>query len=284
MRQLAPNVYIHTTSTTVNVAAILTSEGVVFVDAPMLPDEARTWRHSVANVTDAPPLYLINTDYHGGHALGDPLLGGTILAHEAMWRHLEGMSESYRGKLLEKWEKEFPFEFPEMRKLAFTRPELTFEGRMTLYCGDTTVQIIHVGGHTAATSMVYLPEQSILFTGDILVVGRYPYLGDANTKEWMDALTLIRRMNPSVIVPGHGKVCDSKATDPLSAYLRHIRAGVRKFFHAGRSKSETVSKLRRQEWIVYPGVKRAGLDLTIKANISRVYDEFKFEARRKQAG
>lgn len=284
MRQLAPNVYIHTTSTTVNVAAILTSEGVVFVDAPMLPDEARTWRHSIANVTDAPPLYLINTDYHGGHALGDPLLGGTILAHEEMWRRLERMSDSYRGKILESWEKQYPFEFAEMRKLAFTRPELTFGGRMTLYCGDTTIQIIHVGGHTSATAMVYLPDQDLLFTGDNLVVRRYPYLGDADTKDWLDALTLIRRMDPAMIVPGHGEVCDAKATEPLSTYLRQIRAGVRKFFNAGRSKSETVSRLRRQEWMTYPGVKRAGLDLTIKANVSRVYDEFKFEARRAQAG
>ncbi len=282
MQRLAPNVYIHTTSTTTNVAAILTSEGIVFVDAPMLPDEGRTWRYSLANVTDAPSLYLINTDYHGGHALGDPLLGGTIVAHEEMWRRLEGMSDSFRGKLLEKWEKDFPFEFAEMKKLAFTRPELTFEGRMTLYCGDTTVQVIHVDGHTPATSMVYLPDQDMLFTGDTLVVGRYPYLGDANTKEWLDALTLIRRMDPAVIVPGHGEVCDAKATEPLSAYLRQIRSGVRRYFNAGRSKSETVSKLRRQDWMAYPDVKPTGLDSTIKANISRVYDEFKFEARRKK--
>lgn len=282
MRQLAPNVYVHATSTGVNVGAILTSGGLVYIDAPMMPEEARAWRQNLAELTGAEPAYLINTDYHGGHAVGDPLLGGTLVAHEAMWKHLTGMSESYRQKILDKWQKDYPNEFAEIRTLAFARPELTFLGRMTLYCGDTTLQLIHVGGHTPATSMVYLPEARILFTGDILVLERYPYLGDANTKEWLEALTLIRRLDPAIVVPGHGDVCDSKATEPLSAYIRAIRAGVRQFFKGGKSKSETISKLRKQEWVMYPSSDKAGLDALIKTNISRVYDEMKAEARQKQ--
>lgn len=282
MRRLAPNVYVQSTSTGVNVGVILTSEGLVFVDAPLIPDEARAWRQSVASVTDAEPRFLINTDYHGGHAVGNPLLGGTIVAHEFAWKHLTGMSESYRQKIYDKWIKDHPFEFAEIKALAFSRPELTFQGRMALYCGDTTIQLIHVGGHTPATAMVHLPESGILFTGDILVLNRYPYLGDANTKEWLEALTLIRRLEPAIIVPGHGAPCDSKATEPLSAYIRAIRSGVRQFYKAGKSKSETVNKLRRQDWAMYPGADKTGIDMLIKANISRVYDEMKMEARGKE--
>ncbi|MGB9592878.1 MAG: MBL fold metallo-hydrolase, partial [Anaerolineae bacterium] len=266
MRQLAQNVYVHATSTGVNVGAILTSEGLVYIDAPMMPDEARAWRQNLAELTGAEPIYLINTDYHGGHAVGDPLLGGTLVAHESMWKHLTGMSESYRQKILDKWQKDYPDAFAEIRGLAFARPELTFQGRMTLYCGDTTLQLIHVGGHTPATCMVYLPEQRILFTGDILVLDRYPYLGDANTKEWLEALTLVRRLDPAIVVPGHGDVCDAKATEPLSAYIRAIRAGVRQFFKSGKSKSETISKLRKQDWMLYPAPNTTGLDALIKTN------------------
>lgn len=282
MRQLAPDVYVHTTSTGVNVGAVVTAAGLVYIDAPMMPDEARAWRKNLAELTGAEPVYLVNTDYHGGHAVGDPLLGGTIVAHEAMWEHLTRMSESYRQRILDKWQKDYPGQFAEIKTLAFARPELTFQGRMTLYCDDMTLQLIHVGGHTSATSMVYLPEPRILFTGDILVLGRYPYLGDANTKEWLEALTLIRRLDPAIVVPGHGDVCDAKATDPLSAYIRAIRAGVRQFFKSGKSKSETISKLRKQEWVMYPSSEKAGLDALIKTNISRVYDEMKAEARQKQ--
>ncbi|MBC7259481.1 MAG: MBL fold metallo-hydrolase [Chloroflexi bacterium] len=282
MRQIAANVYVHTTSTGVNVGAILTSQGLVYIDAPMMPEEARAWRQNLAELAGAEPLYLINTDYHGGHAVGNPILGGTIVAHEAMWKHLTGMSESYRQKILDKWQKDYPAEFAEIKTLAFSRPELTFLGRMTLYCGDTTLQLIHVGGHTPATTMVYLPELRILFTGDTLVLNRYPYLGDANTKEWLDALTLIRRLDPVTVVPGHGDLCDSKATEPLSAYIRAIRSGVRQFFKSSKSKSETISKLRKQDWVLYPTADKAGLDVLIKTNISRVYDEMKAEARKKQ--
>jgi cyclase len=281
MQQLAPNVYVETASEATNVAAILTSQGLVYVDAPMIPDQARAWKGVSAALTGDPPLYLINTDYHGGHSIGDPILGGTVVAHEAVWQHIVGMSESARKRVLDRWEKEHPFEFPEIKKLAFTRPELTFNGRMVLYCGDTVIQLIYTGGHTPATAMVYLPDSRVLFTGDILVLGRYPYLGEANTKEWLDALTLIRRMDPAIVVPGHGELCDAKATEPLSEYIRAIRGAVRRYFKDGRSKSETVNKLRRQDWLTYPGVERTpALDSTIKANISRVYDEFKFEARR----
>jgi cyclase len=282
MRQLAPNVYVTSTSTGVNVGVILTSEGPVYVDAPMIPEDARAWKQRVASLTDAAPLFLINTDYHGGHAVGNPILGGTIVAHEGVWKHLTGMSDSYRQKILDNWHRDHPFEFAEMKTLAFSRPELTFQGRMTLYCGDTTLQLIHVGGHTPATAMVYLPDHRMLFTGDVLVLGCYPYLGDANTKEWLDALTLIRRMEPEIIVPGHGGPCDSTATEPLSAYIRAIRSGVRQFFKTGKSKSETVNKLRRQDWVMYPSADATGVDMLIKANISRVYDEMKAEARKKE--
>lgn len=282
MRQLAPNVYVTSTSTGVNVGAILTSDGLVHVDAPMIPAEARDWKQRTAALSEDPPLFLINTDYHGGHAVGNPILGGTIVAHETMWKHLTGMSDSYRQKILDKWHKDHPSEFAEIKALAFSRPELTFQSRMTLYCGDTTLQLIHVGGHTPATAMVYLPDIRILFTGDILVLDRYPYLGDANTKEWLDALTLIRRMDPAVIVPGHGAPCDAKATEPLSGYIRAIRSGVRQFFKSGKSKSETVNKLRKQDWVMYPGADKAGLEALIKTNISRVYDEMKIEARSKE--
>lgn len=283
MRQLAQNVYVHTTSTGVNVGAVLTAQGVVYIDAPMMPDEARAWRQNLAELSGLEPLYLINTDYHGGHAVGDPLLGGTLVAHEAMWKHLTTMSESYRQKVLDKWQKDYPAAFAEIKTLAFARPELTFQGRLTLYCDDMALQLIHVGGHTPATSMVYLPQPRILFTGDTLVLDRYPYLGDANTKEWLEALTLIRRLDPVAIVPGHGDVCNAKATEPLSAYLRAIRSGVRQFFKSGKSKSETISKLRKQDWILYPASDKSGLDALIKTNISRVYDEMKAEARRQQA-
>lgn len=282
MRQLAQNVYVHTTSTGVNVGAVLTAQGLVYIDAPMMPDEARAWRQNLAQLSGLEPLYLINTDYHGGHAGGDPLLGGTLVAHEAMWKHLTGMSESCRQKILDRWQKDYPGAFAEIKTLAFARPELTFQGRLTLYCDDTTLQLIHVGGHTPATSMVYLPESRILFTGDTLVLDRYPYLGDANTKEWLEALTLIRRLNPVAIVPGHGDVCDAKATEPLSAYIRAIRSGVRQFFKSGKSKSETISKLRKQGWVLYPTSDKSGLDTLIKTNISRVYDEMRAEARQQQ--
>ncbi len=282
MRQLARNLYVHATSTGVNVGAVVTEAGLIYIDAPMMPDEARAWRQHLAELSGVEPVYLINTDYHGGHAVGNPLLGGTIVAHEAMWEHLTRMSDSYRQKILDKWQKDYPAQFTEIKALAFARPQLTFMGRMTLYCGDTTLQLIHVGGHTPATTMVYLPESRTLFTGDILVLARYPYLGDANTKEWLEALTLIRRLDPAIVVPGHGEICDSKATEPLSAYIRAIRSGVRQFFKTGKSKSETISKLRKQDWILYPSSDKAGLDALIKINISRVYDELKAEARQQK--
>ena len=282
MRQLAPNVYVTSTATGVNVGAIITSDGLVYVDAPMIPQDARAWKERTAALTDAPPLFLINTDYHGGHAVGNPILGGTIVAHEATWKHLTSMSDSYRQKILDKWHKDYPSEFAEIKSLAFRRPELTFQSRLTLYCGDTTLQLIHVGGHTPATAMVYIPESRILFTGDILVLDRYPYLGEANTKEWLEALTLIRRMEPAIVVPGHGALCDAGATEPLSTYIRAIRSSVRQFFKSGKSKSETVNKLRKQDWVTYPGADKAGLDALIKTNISRVYDEMKIEARAKE--
>lgn len=275
MREIAPGVFVEQGYERGNVGLFVTDDGPILVDAPMLPEQARHWRETIRSVVDKPVVYLIHTDFHPEHTLGNRELGGTIVAHDRVYQEIKSYSEAARQRLLDQVRREYPAAASEIAAQPFALPELTFAHRMYLYCGGQEIQAIFVGGHTPATSMVHLPRQEVLFAGDVVVNGRYPVMTHANSKEWLDALTLIRRMIPRFIVPGSGDVCDTSVTDALSAYVREIRSAVRQQYQAGRSKSETISRLRKHEWPKVGGEERPGLDQQLKVNIGRVYDEIR---------
>ena len=100
-----------------------------------------------------------------------------------------------------------------------------------------------VGGHTPATSVVHLPDDGILFTGDVHVHNRHPFPGDANLLEWMEALEDIEGMDVSKIVPGHGDVCDVKSVARLKQFFEEMKGRVRELIGEGCSREEVENRV-----------------------------------------
>jgi cyclase len=104
--------------------------------------------------------------------------------------------------------------------LRITLPTETFEERRDLDLGGVRIEVIHFGGHTPGSSVVWLPEAGVLFAGDLLFVERYPYIGDADVPALIAALKRLRRFDAQTIVPGHGPLCGDAAITGMSDYLR----------------------------------------------------------------
>ncbi|MBI5116861.1 MBL fold metallo-hydrolase [Candidatus Poribacteria bacterium] len=173
MIEVAEGVFCETGWEGANVSAIVTSEGVVLVDSPMLPRDAREWKRQLSRVSDKPPIFLINTDYHFDHMMTDCLLCDRVIAHMLAEPAFAAQDSEVFTQMVSVF---FPDIDAEMRReveeLKPVFPFLTFSQTLALNLGSRRVEIMHVGGHTPATSVVYLPDDAILLTGDVHVHDR----------------------------------------------------------------------------------------------------------------
>lgn len=282
MQRISDCVYVETAYRGGNVGCVITDQGCILIDTPMLPRDARHWQDQITQLTSLPILYIVNTDYGLERILGNASFDAPVVAHELTWAYITGSGDAIRQQATDLLESVDVETAAEMSQLKLVKPQITFTERMSFEKGSPLVRLIHLGGHTPATIAVYLPEEQILFTGDNVMLDTLPVLTEADTKQWLQALTAIRKMRAKTLVPGHGSLSDTATTQPLSEYIRLIRDQVRRHFQAGRSKSE-LSGLVGELMDAYPvpDAEQEGLRSRIKANLDRVYDEMKALHRKK---
>lgn len=274
MQEIAPGVYVKTDYEGANVGCILTDVGAIVVDTPLIPADGKAWAAEVAKITDK-VLYVFNTDHHRAHIMGNQYFDAPVIAHEEAWREISSYKDTFieRTKNIFKKQPEIAAQFDEIK---LKKPEITFTGRLYVKKGRREVHFVYLGGHTPATSGVWLPSQRILFTGDVVVVGEHPSLGQSVSKEWLEVLTRLRKLSLTCVVPGHGPLCNVEATEPVSEYIRAMRSKVRSQYHSGRTKSESAVVINQMiDYFPYRPGDKSFVEKRIRAGISRVYDEMK---------
>lgn len=190
-----------------NVGIIVLDEGVAAVDA-QYPVSGADFRRSIPSVTPKPVTHLLLTHYHGDHVFGSQAFEDCeIVAHRLL---KERMEENLRTvwapanleRMLEDVRKSRPERARLYEGLRIVMPTSTFEERYAL----EGVEMIHMGGHTAGSSVVYVPDDRVLFAGDLVFAETFPWAGDpsANPDAWIRAFKSILSMDVETIVPGHG--------------------------------------------------------------------------------
>ena len=282
--ELAAGDFINTHYRGCTPGAIHTEEGIILFDAPLIPHPALDWRAQIEDeFADEPLLYMINTDHHRGHALGNQyFLPITVIAHERAHKEMSGYTENFKERVRNSFKRE-PEIQTQLDNIIIVPPDVTFTNRATLIRGTRRVELIFVGGHTPATSLVWLPEEKICFVGDILWVDQHPYMAQGSTIEWLNALELIRELDAEQLVPGHGPVCEPDATHRVAEYILFMRQRVRDSYLEGKSKNEAKSGLVSEmvEWFPVPPERKAKIESQIKSGINRVYREIQREEEEK---
>jgi cyclase len=284
IQQVAPGVWVATELIGANVGMVQTPLGAVLVDAPYVPSQARAWRAEVEQRSSQGVIYRVMTDYHLDHVLGSCFLPPALtIAHETAWKHLKALD---RGTLVERILEQGQLSqvadiAAQLADVQIVLPEITIGSAMTLWCNGQPVEIIHFGGHTASTLGVHVPAEGILFAGDVVVAGCHPFVGDANSRQWIEALERIRRMDLRTIVPGHGQPSGPEIVTPLYDYLQELRARVLASFQAGHTRRETVERVKLLDSFPVPPRDEERLRKSLRAGVERVYDEVKKEAGRK---
>ncbi len=266
-------------------AFVVTGEGVILIDTPMLPNDARAWMRAIRERTDEEILYIINTDHHRGHVIGNQYFPtAKVIAHEFAWKNMKSYGDSFRTRLLNLYRDRIPEAVEEWEQhLEIIEPEITFTERIFLFKGDKEIHLIPLGGHTKATSVVFFPNEKLLFSGDAVVTDRPPFLSQSNTKRWLQALTYLRKLRYDVLIPGHGELTGKEATEKMSEFLRLVRRRVRSAYGSGMSKPDTARNLRHliNFWPI-PPFEKPKAHRRFKSSLNRVWNEMKAEAKAKE--
>ncbi|WP_372890577.1 MBL fold metallo-hydrolase [Rhodosalinus sp.] len=186
-----------------NSGVIIGDDSVMIVEAQATPRLAHKVIEKVREVTDKPITHLVMTHYHAVRVLGASAYGAQTVI----------MSEMARGMVAERGQEDWESEFERFPRLfqghesipGLTWPNTTFNDRMTVYLGNRRVDLMHLGrAHTAGDIVVHVPDQNVMFTGDIVEYHSACYCGDGYFADWGDTLDAIRWFDVDAIAPGRG--------------------------------------------------------------------------------
>ena len=221
---------------------------------------------------------LVNTHHNGDHCYGNECCeGAEIIAHklarEAMTHEgpelLVGFLKAApqlgdTGAFLTKCFGAFDF-----ASVTQTLPTTTFDKELTRKVGDKTVKIMHVGpAHTPGDALVHVPDDKVVFTGDILFIEGHPVMWEGPISNWIDACNRIMAMDVETVVPGHGPITDKKGVAAVRDYLTYIEKEARKRFDEGLSAFDAAADIDLSDYDSWGDRER------IVINVATLYKEF----------
>jgi glyoxylase-like metal-dependent hydrolase (beta-lactamase superfamily II) len=187
-----------------NAGFVVTTEGVVVIDALASPRQGEQLLATIRKVTDRPVVWLILTHHHPDHHFGASVLrkaGARVIAHPDK-RALA--SEGGEDALMADWVRVVGLDAMRGFEFADTpdRPVTTAD---TLRLGGRTLVVSHPGaGHSPGDLLVWLPKERVLFAGDVLVEDGVSMVVDGNSAVLLAVMGTIERLQPLAVVPGHG--------------------------------------------------------------------------------
>ncbi|MCP3982931.1 MAG: MBL fold metallo-hydrolase [bacterium] len=232
-----------------------------------------------ARVTPKPAGRVVNTHHNGDHCWGNQLFPeaeiiGHRLCAENFGAETPGLLEMIKSADLS----EQPALATFAKSLAawdfagveLVPPTTLFDDRMTLDLEGTQVELVHVGpAHTESDVIVHLPEERVLFAGDVVFRLCTPVGWIGSFAQWIDALDQILALDPEVVVPGHGPLCGAEGPREMKAYLRHVLAESEHFFERGLTALEAAGRIDLGPFEKWHEPER------LVFNVERAYREFR---------
>jgi cyclase len=199
-----------------NTGFLVGPQGVISIDTCSTQRRTQAYQDAISAVTQAPVRTVINTHHHGDHTFGNCLFpGASIVAHERARAEAIAFGPP----------REMPFwDGPDWGDLWLDPPFVTFTDEIAVHAGDLRAQVRHVGtaAHTTNDSIVWIPDRSVLFCGDLIFNGGTPFLLMGSVTGAVQVLEdVIRPLGARTIVPGHGPVFSG--TGPVDATLEYLR-------------------------------------------------------------
>ena len=241
--KLSDHAYAYTAEGDPNTGIIIGDDAVMVIDTQATPVMAQDVIRRIREVTDKPIKYVLLSHYHAVRVLGASAYGAEhIIA-----------SEDTRDLIVERgqFDKDseigrFPRLFQNVESVpdGLTWPTMTFNRKMTLWLGKLEVQILQLGrGHTKGDTVAWLPQEKILFSGDLVEFDATPYAGDAYFQDWPQTLDNIAALKPEKLVPGRGAALQTP--EQVQAGLAGTRAFISDLYESVKASAAKGEDLRK---------------------------------------
>jgi len=274
--QLSEHAWAYTAEGDPNTGVVIGDNAVMVIDTQATPVMAQDVIRRIREVTDKPIRYVCLSHYHAVRVLGASAYGAEhILASQDTYELIVERGEQDKASEIGR----FPRLFRNVESVppGLTWPTITFKGEMTLWLGQLEVKLLQLGrGHTKGDTVVWLPGERTLFSGDLVEFDATPYAGDAYFQDWPQTLDRIAALQPQALVPGRGAAL--KGADQVAeglagtkAFVSELYASVKQGASEGKDLKtvyrETYERLKPRygQWVIF--------DHCMPFDVTRAYDE-----------
>src|SRR5882672_7500534 len=201
--KLCEHAYAYTAEGDPNTGIVIGDDAVMVVDTQATPVMAQEVIRRIREVTDKPIKYIVLSHYHAVRVLGAAgYRAEHIIASKDTYELIVERGEADMRSEIER----FPRLFRAVESVpGLTWPNILFQQEMTLWMGELEVQLLQLGrGHTKGDTVVWLPQERTLLSGDLVEFDATPYAGDAYFKDWPKTLDNVAALKPLALVPGRG--------------------------------------------------------------------------------
>jgi glyoxylase-like metal-dependent hydrolase (beta-lactamase superfamily II) len=273
--ELGPGAFAYTAEGDPNTGVIIGDDAVMVIDAQATPVMAQDVIRRIREVTDKPIKHVVLSHYHAVRVLGaSAYRPQSVIASRGTYELIVERGEADMKSEIQR----FPRLFRAVESIpGLTWPNLVFERELTVFLGKREVRLLQPGpGHTRGDTIAWLPQEKILFSGDLVEYGATPYAGDAYLKAWPKTLDALGALQPEKLVPGRGDALMNRRE--VEAGLKGTRDFVTQLYQSVEATAkagkplkavyrETYEKLKPQfgQWVIF--------DHCMPFDVSRAYDE-----------
>ncbi len=258
-----------------NAGIIDLGDATVVFDTFLTPRAAEDLRAAAERLTGRSATYVIHSHRHGDHIFGNQQFAGAVViaaesvrdgmhAAQATWsvdavrqdleQHVRDLEQARAQTLHEVVRDALSHEIADKRALLDALPDLrvrlpgvTFHERLTLHGAKREAQVFSYGaGHSDSDAALLLPDERILFAGDLVAVQAHPFLGAGDVEQWLATLDRFMTLDVHTVVPGHGVVGTREDVRMTRDYITEMLAQTRSALQSGRSADDVKAHLPAQ--------------------------------------
>jgi len=272
MQEIAPKLFIETSYPGVTVAGMAWSHGMVLIDAPLRPEDTRSWRAALLSLRSGPERWLVSLDTHLDRTLGTRSMDCTVIAQERVIDIFRSRPVSFKPQTSEtgsEWEL-----FENLTSVRWSPPEITFSQSMQVHSGENEILLESKPASGSGATWVTIKNEGVIFVGDAVVVDQPSFLAGADIPAWIESLHMLltSAYKNQTLICGRGGVINQDRVKTQIKFLEKADSQLRSLADRQAGAAETEKLVHGLlKSIHFPVVKERHYSNRLKWGLHQVY-------------